>query len=136
MHATAVAFGTTGLLITGKSGAGKSSLALQLMTIGARLVADDRVAVTPLPEGGLHISAPAQLSGLIEARGFGLIATKPVTALARAVVDLDSVETDRIPKPKEIVIAGEALRLFSKVESPAFPAMLRLELMGTWESDG
>ena len=106
------------------------------MSIGAKLVADDRVEVSPLREGGLHLSAPAPLSGLIEARGFGLITVKSVTAFARAVVDLDVVETERIPKPKEIVIAGETLRLFSKVESPAFPAMLRLELLGTWDSDG
>ncbi|NNE86452.1 MAG: serine kinase [Silicimonas sp.] len=130
MHASAVAFGNAGLLITGASGSGKSTLALQLISIGARLVADDRVLVAPLAEGGLHLKAPDALFGLIEARGLAVLKAEPVTAIARAVVDLDSVEKDRIPNLKEIVIAGETLRLFSKVESPAFPAMLRLSLAG------
>ncbi|MEO9823816.1 MAG: serine kinase [Paracoccaceae bacterium] len=130
MHATAVAFGQTGLLITGKSGSGKSTLALQLIAIGAKLVADDRVEIIPQPEGGLFLSAPAPLFGLVEARGFGVIATEPVAAIARAVIDLDTVETKRIPDPKEIVIANETMRLIAKVESPAFPAMLRLDLAG------
>lgn len=93
-------------------------------------MADDRVVLTPMAEGGLKLSAPDPVAGLIEARGMGILKTEPVVAYARAVVDLDTVETERLPQPKEIVIAGEPLRLFAKVESPAFPAMLRLELAG------
>lgn len=130
LHASAVAFGACGLLIIGKSGAGKSTLALQLMSIGAKLVADDRVEVTRAVEGGLVLSAPRPLSGLIEARGLGVLAAEPVRAIARAVIDLDAVETERIPAPKEIVIASETLRCIAKVESPAFPAMVRLEFAG------
>ena len=114
----------------GTSGSGKSTLALQLIAIGAKLVADDRVEITPLPEGGLQLSAPVPLMGKIEARGFGVIAATPVTAIARAVVDLEATSQERIPAPKEIVIAGDSLRLIAKVESPAFPAMLRLDLAG------
>jgi HPr kinase/phosphorylase len=130
IHATAVAFGSSGLLIIGKSGSGKSTLALQLIAIGAKLVADDRVEITRRAEGGLHLSAPFAISGLIEARGFGVLTAEPVSALARAVVDLDTIETARIPEPKDIVIASESLQCFGKVESPAFPAMLRLHLAG------
>ena len=130
IHATAVAFGTSGLLITGKSGSGKSTLALQLMAIGAKLVGDDRVELARPAEGGLRLSAPSALRGRIEARGFGVLKAEPVIAIARAVVDLDVVETARLPDPKEIVIASESLRCFAKVESPAFPAMLRLHLAG------
>lgn len=103
---------------------------MQLIAIGARLVADDRVKISPVAEGGLLLGVPSTLSGLIEARGLGVLMTEPTQAIARAVVDLDEVETDRIPEPKEIVIASETLRRIAKVESPAFPAMLRLELAG------
>ncbi|MEO1719943.1 MAG: hypothetical protein AAFR23_06910, partial [Pseudomonadota bacterium] len=50
-HATAIALGTNCLLITGKSGAGKSDMALRMLSISGgagwagtpRLVADDQV---------------------------------------------------------------------------------------------
>ena len=129
LHASAVAFGTAGLLITGRSGAGKSSLAIELLALGADLVADDRVVLTPR-DGGLLMSAPEATRGLIEARGIGLLQVDPVPAWARAVVDLDDLETHRLPDPRETVIAGVHLPLIRKVESAAFPSMLRLVLKG------
>jgi len=66
LHATAVAVGGRGLLILGRSGAGKSSLALQLIALGARLVADDRTRVT-LGPAGLVASPPEAIRGRIEA---------------------------------------------------------------------
>lgn len=130
LHASAVAVGASAILITGASGSGKSTLALQLIGLGAALVADDRVEVRVAPGGGLRLSAPAPIRGLIEARGLGLLRAVPVRAMARAVVDLDGTETDRLPAPRETVIAGVRLPLIAKVESPAFPAMLLLYLQG------
>ena len=46
LHATTVALAGQGVLILGPSGSGKSGLALQLMAMGAELVADDRTIVT------------------------------------------------------------------------------------------
>lgn len=129
LHASAVAIGSAGLLITGRAGAGKSTLALQLMSLGAVLVADDRVEIARC-EGGLLMSAPAPIRGLIEARGLGLLECASATAWARAVVDLDRTGTERLPAPQEIVIAGQSLRLIPKLETPAFPAMLLLWLRG------
>lgn len=129
LHASAVAFGNMALLIRGASGSGKSTLALQLIGLGATLVADDRVICRPV-DGGLFLSAPAATSGRIEARGLGILAAPAQRAQARAAVDLDTTETARLPVRRETVIAGIALPLFAKVESPAFPAMLRLWLEG------
>ena len=124
LHASAVAFGSVGLVILGASGAGKSSLALELMALGATLVADDRVIAAPDFEGGLRLSAPSPLEGLIEARGVGLIRVDHRPAMAAWVVTLDEAETERLPERHETVIADVALPLIRKVESPAFPAML------------
>ena len=130
IHASAVAFGTTGLLILGASGSGKSSLALQLMALGATLVADDRVIATPDLNGGLRMTAPPCLKGMIEARGVGLIRVDNRPVMAVYAVTLDEVETARLPETHDTVIADVTLPLLRKVESPAFPAMLCALLNG------
>ncbi len=129
LHATAVSFEQAGLLITGASGTGKSTLALQLIGLGATLVADDGVLATPR-DGGLWLTAPDPIRGCIEARHFGLLTSPAAPAWARAVVNMDDTETDRLPEPRDTVIAGVPLALFRKVESPAFPAMVLLYLRG------
>lgn len=70
-----------GVLILGASGAGKSSVALKLLTLGAKLVADDRVELFE-DEQVLWARAPASLAGLIEARGLGIV-TLPHAANTR-----------------------------------------------------
>jgi hypothetical protein len=70
-----------GVLILGESGAGKSSVVLKLLALGATLVADDRVDLF-VRDGLLHATAPAALAGLLEARGLGIVAL-PYAADAR-----------------------------------------------------
>ena len=130
LHASAVAVGNRGLLICGASGSGKSSLALQMIALGASLVADDRVLVRRRSEGGLHLSCPEPIRGMIEARGFGLLAVPRTTAIAVALVDLDAKESERLPVPRETLIAGEALPSFRRVEAPHFASILLLYLKG------
>ena len=132
MHGTAVALGSAGLLITGRAGVGKSSLALELMALGASLVADDQVVLTRRPEG-LLISAPATLDGKIEARGIGILTCSATPAWLRIVVDMDHVETGRLPEPMEIAVSGERVRLVRRVEAPAFASMLYVLLKGGLE---
>ena len=126
IHASAVAIEGRGLVILGASGAGKSALALELIALGATLVSDDRVAVDPLPEGGLGLAAPEAIRGRIEARGVGLLRLPSTRALAAMAVDLDRLETGRLPDPREIVIAGVALPLVGRVEGSAFAPILHL----------
>ena len=129
LHATAVAHETTGLLIVGASGSGKSSLALELVALGARLVADDQVQCA-VKDGGLMISAPSALENRIEARGLGLLNAPTAPAIARYVVDLDVPETQRYPERRETVILGERLCLLRRVESSAFASMLWVLMRG------
>ena len=97
IHATAVSISGQGCLITGASGSGKSTLALELIALGARLIADDRVDLS-LAGGQVMLSCPHRLHGMIEARGVGLISldaeTGPVAC--RIVVDLDRA-AERLP---------------------------------------
>lgn len=129
LHASAVAFDQAGLIITGGSGSGKSNLALQLIALGAALVADDGLVVTA-QKGGLWLEAPEPIKDRIEARGLGILTCPSISARACGVVTLDQVENTRLPPPRETVIAGVRLPLLHKVESPAFPSMLKLYLTG------
>ncbi|MEM7210299.1 MAG: serine kinase [Pseudomonadota bacterium] len=97
IHASAVAVDGQGCLILGAPGAGKSGLALQLIALGAELIADDRVDLV-VEKGGLFLSSPPGIRDLIEARGIGLIkvCANPEPVLCKVVVDLDQ-STERLP---------------------------------------
>ena len=72
LHGSAVAVGEHALLITGAAGAGKTTLALEMIALGAELIADDRVGAWPDGAGRLWLSAPPNIAGLVEMRGFRL----------------------------------------------------------------
>ena len=72
IHASCVAVGGRGVLLLGKSGAGKSDLALRLIDQGAVLVADDRTILF-VEKGALHACAPSSIKGLLEVRGLGIV---------------------------------------------------------------
>lgn len=62
-----------GIMITGKSGIGKSETALELIKRGHLLVADDRVDIFEASYGVLVGSAPKILRKYIEVRGIGIV---------------------------------------------------------------
>ena len=128
LHASCVCIDEKAVLITGASGSGKSTLALELIGRGAVLIADDRTQVTR--EGAQIIaSAPEAIKGGIEARGVGLLRAPvgdpcPVTC----VVDMDEVETQRLPDLHHWDILGVALPLLRPSEMTCFPVALSLYL--------
>jgi HPr kinase/phosphorylase len=62
-----------GVLITGKSGVGKSETALELVKRGHRLVADDCVEIRQEDQDTLVGNAPGLIEHLLEIRGLGII---------------------------------------------------------------
>ena len=62
-----------GVLITGESGVGKSELALELISRGHGLVADDVVEVSRIAAGTLEGRCPPMLKDFLEVRGLGLL---------------------------------------------------------------
>ena len=111
LHASCVVVQTKGVLILGPSGSGKSTLALQLLALGADLVADDRIEITA-EDGRAIARCPGAISGLIEARGIGILRlhSVPMAELA-LVVDLGQVETNRLPPRRHVSIAGVQIDL-------------------------
>jgi HPr kinase/phosphorylase len=125
LHATCVAFDGRGVLILGPSGAGKSALALDLMALGAGLVADDQTELRA-EAGRLMARRPAGLPHLIEARGIGLLgADGPDHAPLSLVVDLGQVETARLPPRRQILLEGVMIDVVHGPVTRHFPAAIR-----------
>jgi len=124
LHATCVAVDGRGVLITGPSGSGKSSLALALMAHGARLVADDRVTLSRR-EGALWATCPEAIRGMIEARGIGLLHAAALEGAEVVVaVDLGETEGERLPPLRNVTYLGRTVALVLGQRGPHFPAAL------------
>lgn len=117
-HATALVVGTTGFLVTGPSGSGKSALALRLISkanakgLFARLVADDQVLLEPVG-GRLVVHVPPSIAGLVECRGSGVF---PVPYLDRARLHIALAPgapkgADRVPPADEELEPVPGLKL-------------------------
>ena len=107
-HGTAIAIGGSAALITGKSGAGKSDLALrclatapsQLIPIPVHLVADDRVLISAV-DGRVRAEAPESIAGKLEVRGLGIMDV-PFLRSADVVLVVELVASgavERLPDP-------------------------------------
>ena len=128
VHATAVAHGGRALLLRGPAGAGKSALALEMIALGAALVADDRTVLTAAG-GVLRAAPPAAIAGVIEARGIGLLrlphaADVPVAAVA----DLGAAETARLPPLRTTALLGHEVALYRRVAGAHVASALLLAL--------
>lgn len=134
LHATTVAVDGWGVLILGPSGSGKSALALQLLALGACLVADDRSRVT-CEQGQLIAHAPPRLAGVIEARGVGLVRVDHMDRVPlRLAVDMGQGAPDRLPRRESLTISGTALPLLKRVDGPHFASAIWLLAQGDFAS--
>ncbi|MES0864491.1 serine kinase [Ruegeria sp. SCPT10] len=131
VHASCVVVADRGLLILGASGAGKSSLALQMMALGAHLVADDRVDLE-MAQDCIMASPVPEISGLIEARGIGLLrAQNAPSVVVHFVLDLDQEETARLPDPITIPLLRHTVPLLRGAAVPNLaPTLVQLLRFG------
>jgi len=73
LHGVFVEVYSIGVLITGEPGLGKSELALELISRGHRLVADDAPEFTQIAPDVLDGTCPELLQDLLEVRGLGIM---------------------------------------------------------------
>jgi HPr kinase/phosphorylase len=103
-----------GVLITGDSSIGKSELALELISRGHGLVADDVVELQQIAPDTIQSRCPPMLRDFLEVRGLGVLnirsifgetAVRPRKAL-RLIVQLDPPEAGLEPKDRLATRAG------------------------------
>jgi HPr kinase/phosphorylase len=91
VHGTLLEIYGLGVLLIGSSGVGKSEAALDLVTRGHSLVADDRVAVKRYPSGELVGYSDETIKHHMELRGLGIVNVKDLFGLA-AVRERKSID--------------------------------------------
>lgn len=118
VHATALVVGTSGILVTGQSGAGKSLLARRLISAAAHhgvyaaLVADDQVLLSRKGDR-IVAAAPQTIAGMIELRGSGIarVAHLPRAVLRMALAPAVASGEDRVPPEDDWLDLGPHGRL-------------------------
>ena len=105
LHATTVAIGGRGVMITGASGSGKSDLALRLIDRGAVLVSDDYTECI-VQDGTVIASPPATIAGRIEVRGIGIVDMPHAPRAAVMLVVTLGETVERMPEPHPKRVAG------------------------------
>jgi serine kinase of HPr protein (carbohydrate metabolism regulator) len=126
VHCSCVAIGGRCVLIGGRSGSGKSDLALRLIDRGASLVSDDYTHVRRV-EGKAIATAPATIAGKIEVRGVGIAEMESVPDVPVALfIDLDRTP-ERLPDLDERrVVAGVPIPIIG-LEGHNASAPIRVE---------
>jgi HPr kinase/phosphorylase len=95
MHGSCVSKDGDAVLVVGPPGSGKSDLALRLLSRGFELVADDQVDIAD----GIA-TCPAELEGLLEVRGLGIVRLPCRTRARLALVVELPGPADRMPTPR------------------------------------
>ncbi|MEM9593058.1 MAG: HPr(Ser) kinase/phosphatase [Acidobacteriota bacterium] len=110
-----------GVLMIGKSGVGKSESALDLITRGHSLVADDLVTIRRYPSGDLVGYGDAPAKHHMELRGLGIVNVKDLFGLAavreRKTIDL-VIELERWEEGKAYDRLGLDETVHSILETP------------------
>ena len=127
LHATCVARGGQAILISGRSGTGKSDLALRLIDRGADLVSDDYTIVRRV-EGRLLASAPANIRSKLEIRGLGILEFHSETDVPVCLAVELGGEVERLPEtPETVTIAGVQIPVI-RVSSLEASAPVKVEV--------
>ena len=131
IHSIAVAVNGKAVLIKGQSGSGKSSLALQLILLGGKLIADDQTEVF-LEQKKVFLRAPVSLPNGLEIRGVGIVkAPLCKKAELKFVIDLSQCEKERLPNlsTQGINILGYSFPFyfFQDIKNPAHAIYALLE---------
>ncbi|WP_159015466.1 HPr(Ser) kinase/phosphatase [Cognatiluteimonas profundi] len=126
LHGVFMEIYSIGVLITGESGSGKSELALELITRGHRLVADDAPEFTQIAPDVLDGTSPEMLQDMLEVRGLGVLDIRQMfgdTAVKknkylRLIVHLTQPHLDVVPGGIERITGDLGVRRVLDLDVP------------------
>ena len=133
MHGVFMEVISIGLLLTGDSGVGKSELALELITRGHRLIADDSPVFTRIAPDIIQGAAPPTIQDFLEVRGLGILNIRQMygnsavkeTKYLRQIIDLKfagkdlSVNKDRLRSAQRTMnVLGLEIPVFTLPVAP------------------
>ncbi len=127
LHGTLVDISGVGVLIRGKSGLGKSEVALELVRRGHQLVADDRVDIYQRELGIVVGEAPDILKEYLEIRGIGILnivklfGAKAYKENKKVMLVVDLEKWDPKKDYDRLGISDETIQLWSSVISSELP---------------
>lgn len=125
VHGTCVYFNNTGVFLRGKSGCGKSDLALRLIDHGGVLIGDDQVVLTN--ENSVLIAKPVErLAGMLEVRGIGLCNFEHLEFCEISIVfDLcQDIVPERLPEQDQLSTMIEGVNLPCYSLQPFHPSAI------------
>jgi serine kinase of HPr protein (carbohydrate metabolism regulator) len=132
LHATCVAIDGYGVALCGRSGSGKSDLALRLIDRGAKLVGDDYLDVVERGAVPVVCYQPS-IAGQMEVRGLGIITLPYVKSAPLRLLAILDEPVERLPEPGlSRQLAGfdiPALRLDAFAVSAAIKVELALRAL-------
>jgi len=115
----------TGVLLTGDSSVGKSELALELITRGHRLIADDAPVFTRTAPNVLNGKSPRMLRDFMEVRGLGVLNIREMygdnalkrNKYLRLIIHMKEMNTDEL-SALDRLNGTRNIRTISGVEIP------------------
>ena len=128
-HSTSVVIEDLGVLIRGKSGIGKSDLALRLIDSGATLISDD-LTICKKTGDYLYLYPHSETKGLLEVREIGIMTVPYVENIKLTlVVELVDEKFERIPGIMSCNILGvkfPKIKIFGKSSSAVAKIKIKL----------
>lgn len=118
LHGVFMEMFTIGVLITGEAASGKSELALELLTRGHRLIADDAPEFTQISPEIIDGTCPEVLQDCLEVRGLGVLNVRhmfgdsavKLNKFLRLIIHLDVPRKDQ-PDPAADRLRGDSSSL-------------------------